>query len=230
MNNVCTPPLPPSSRCFAIRLKNHFTPSFLFLFFFFFFSFSFSFLFTQKILAPTDDAFAVLRINATNVQQTNQTALRELLRYHLVDGVVPSGDIADESPLGTHGVTVSGEGLLLDSEGGEAKILAGDLSSSNGMIHAISSVLMPFPEDQLTGDMFGGSDRAVPEDQEDGNDHIEVAALSAGLAAAVILVAAAVAVHKRRQADAAKPPQVAPDDGGWGAAETAGRATAVHPA
>lgn len=181
------------------------------------------------MLAPTDDAFMVLDIDSDNIHLTNQTALRELLRYHLVDGVIPSDEIEDESPLGTQGVTVSSSGLILGTQGGEADILVGDLSASNGVIHAISSVLLPFPEEQLLGELYVDSEREVPDDQDSGNDHVEVAALSAGLAAALILVAAAVAVHKRRQADAAKPPQVAPDDGGWGAAGAI-RATSVHPA
>ena len=185
--------------------------------------------FFLQILAPTDSAFAVLRLNSTNIKQTNSTALEQLMNYHIVDGVVGSAGIADKSPLGAQGITVSSVGKIEGSQGGEATILAGDLSSSNGVVHAIDSVLMPFSTETLTGDMFPASDRSVP-DSDKGNDHVEVAALSAGLAAALILVAAAIAVHKRRQADAAKPPQVAPDDGGWGGPGAAGRGAAVHPA
>lgn len=182
-----------------------------------------------QILAPTDSAFAVLRLNSTNIKRANGTALVELLQYHIVDGEVKAAGIAEASQLGTQGITVSSVGKMQGSAGGEATILAGDLSSSNGVVHAIDSVLMPFSEETLTGGMFPASDRSVPSGKNE-NDHVQVAALSAGLVAALILVAAAIAVHKRRQADAAKPPQVAPDDGGWGAAAAAGRGASVHPA
>lgn len=184
---------------------------------------------SPQILAPTDSAFEVLRLNSSNICEANRTALEELLNYHIVDGIVGSAGMAEEGPLGTQGITVSSVGTMMGSQGGEATILAGDLSSSNGLVHAIDSVLMPFSAETLTGDMFPASDRKTP-DGNNSNDHVEVAALSAGLVAALILVAAAIAVHKRRQADAAKPPQVAPDDGGWGGAGAAGRGASVHPA
>lgn len=180
------------------------------------------------MLAPTDSAFAVLSLDDENICQTNRTALNELLHYHLIDGNVASSEMTSEGPLGTGGITISSEGLITGEKGGEAIILASDLYSSNGMIQAIDAVLMPFSEDTLTGGMFPDlSNRDTPDKDDTSNEHIEVAALSAGLAAALILVAAAIAVHKRRQADAAKPPQVAPDDGGWG---TTARGAAVHPA
>lgn len=190
-----------------------------------------------QILVPSDSAFEALQLTPLNIAETNQTALRELLRYHIVDGEVSASSMDDLDSLRTlndvpgdgETLAVDGAGTLIgDSEGGEATILVGDLASSNGVVHAIDSVLLPFPSVTLTGDMFpttpedGGSD-----DKSSGN--VEVAALSAGLAAALILVAAAIAVHKRRQADAAKPPQVAPDDEGWGGGNAA-RGAPIHPA
>lgn len=174
---------------------------------------------------PTDNAFAVYDLDETNIMSTNRTSLRTLLQYHIVEGMVGSSDIIDASPLQTaasaKGVTVSGTGVITDSEGGSAEILAADLASSNGIVHAISSVLLPFKIEVL--DIPG---RDVPEGNSQ-KSNVEIAALSAGLAAALILIAAAIAVHKRRQADAAKPPQVAPDDEGWAGA---GRGASVHPA
>lgn len=178
-----------------------------------------------------------MQLTPLNIGETNQTALRELLRYHMVEGEVSTNSLDDIDTLRTlGGVTGDGETLVVldagtliqDSEGGEAEVVIGNLASSNGIVHAIDSVLLPFPAVTLTGDMFPTSpDESASEDRS--NDNVEVAALSAGLAAAVILVAAAIAVHKRRQADAAKPPQVAPDDEGWGGGN-ATRGAPVHPA
>lgn len=186
----------------------------------------------MQLLAPNDDAFAVYGINHTNLDELNQTALKLLVQYHLVEGELGSSTIVENSPLrtgytGEGAVTVKGADgavTVTDAVGTTGDIVAPDLTSSNGVIHGISSVLMPFSEDVLKGNV--DTSRSTPDDGGS-NNNVEIAAISAGVAAALILVAAAIAVHKRRQADAAKPPQVAPDDGGWGGA---GRATAVHPA
>lgn len=185
-------------------------------------------------MAPTDSAFAELRLNASNIDQANQTALAELLRYHVIDGEMETTDMDGADTLRTldysaGSLKVASAGTIEDAEGGTASVLVGNLESSNGMLHGIDGVLMPFAEEQLTGDMFP-SDRSVEDDG--GNGNVEVAALSAGLAAAVILVAAAIAVHKRRQADAIKPPQVAPDEDGWDGwgGGGAGRGAPIHPA
>ncbi|CAM9126218.1 unnamed protein product [Scytosiphon promiscuus] len=189
------------------------------------------------IFAPADTAFAKLQLTPLNIGETNQTALRELVHYHMVEGEVSTSSMGDIDTLRTlNGATGDGETLAVttagtlieDSEGGEAEVVIGDLASSNGVVHAIDSVLLPFPSVTLTGDMFPTSpEGSASEDTSNGN--VEVAALSAGLAAALILVAAAIAVHKRRQADAAKPPQVAPDDEGWGGGSAA-RGAPIHPA
>lgn len=182
---------------------------------------------TTQLLAPTDDAFASLGLNTSTITGANRTALELVLRYHIVEGLVDAENIETASPLTTIAatqMTVSGEGVLGDSQGRSADILATDLVSSNGIMHAISSVMLPFSLSYL----LGSDDSPSNEDGGIGDRPVEIAALTAGLAAAVILIAAAIAVQKRRQADAARPPQVAPDDeGGW---VTAGRPAAVHPA
>lgn len=182
-----------------------------------------------QVLAPTDSAFLELRLEPSNIELANRTALEELLRYHVVEGEVGTNSMDDVGVLrtlsGGESLSVIGAGTLIeDAEGGDASILVGNLPSSNGMVHAIDAVLMPFPETQLTGEMFPSGD-----DTESTNGNVQMAALSAGIAAAVILVLAAVAVHKRRQADAAKPPQVAPDEDGWGGGGNM-RGAPIHPA
>lgn len=193
-------------------------------------------IFLLQILVPADSAFESMQLTPLNIGDTNRTALRELLLYHIVDGEVHTNSMDDALPLRTldgsadgNTLLVAGAGNLIeDAQGGEAEVLVGNLASSNGLVHAIDSVLMPFPDKQLTVNMF-------PSNSRDGgasdasNRNVEVAALSAGLAAALILVAAAIAVHKRRQADAAKPPQIAPDDGGWTGGGTV-RGAQIHPA
>eukprot|EP00903_Cladosiphon_okamuranus_P012606 g11796.t2 len=186
------------------------------------------------IFAPTDSAFAELRLNASNIDRTNRSALSELMQYHVLEGEMEIADLEGRNTFRTLDYAAAGSlmttagGQIVDTQGGQAEVLVGDLSSSNGVLHGIDGVLMPFAEEQLTGDMFPASEaRSTPIGS--GNDNVEVAALSAGVAAAVILIAAAVAVHKRRQADAVKPPQVAPDEDGWSGGDPV-RGAAIHPA
>lgn len=185
------------------------------------------------MLAPTDSAFAELQLNSSNIDRANRTALSELLRYHVLDGEMETTDLDGAGTVRTldnnaDPLSVVSTGVIEDTQGGQASVLVGNLESSNGMLHGIDAVLLPFSEVQLTGGMFPASANRGVED-DGGNDNVEVAALSAGLAAAVILVAAAIAVHKRRQADAVKPPQVAPDEDGW-AGGGAVRGAPIHPA
>lgn len=183
------------------------------------------------MLAPTDSAFEQLMLDSSNIAEANRTALAELLRYHVIDGTVMTSSMDDAGVLtvaggaGTLAIVGEDDVYIQDEEGGDASILVGNLDASNGVLHAIDSVLLPFPEERLTGQMFSDGD-----DSSGSNGNVEVAALSAGLAAAFILIAAAVAVHKRRQADAAKPPQIAPDDEGWGVGGGNMRGAAIHPA
>lgn len=189
------------------------------------------------MLAPTDSAFAELDLNASNLDGINQVALLELLKYHVVDGVVTRELVHEEAqntgtttrastdslanPLAAKGISVSPDGLLSGSVGGKANITGADLYSSNGITQAINSVLLPFDEAYL-------KDTDSTTSQSEGNQHVEVAALSAGIAAAFILLATAIAVHKRRQADRARSPPVSPDDDWWGVGQT--RGAPVHPA
>lgn len=189
-----------------------------------------------QVFAPTDTAFAEMGLNSSNIGQTNGTALGELLLYHVVNGDLRTTAMGDGDRLPTlnanDSVVVVGDGTAVeDAAGGRASVAFGNLASSNGVLHVVDAVLLPFPSRQLTLDMFPdeAGDAGAASRSGGSTNNVEVAALSAGIAAAAILAAAAFAVHKRRQADAAKPPQVAPEDGGWGTAP-GWRGAAVHPA
>lgn len=141
--------------------------------------------------------------------------------------MVEADNISKASPLHTMTtaqITVSSAGDMEDSQGGTANILAADMESSNGIVHAISGVMLPFPEEYLG---VSGDGEDTSDDDDDKGRNVEVAAITAGVCAAVILVLAAFAVQKRRQAEAARPPQVAPDEAGW---VGAGRPAPIHPA
>ncbi|CAC5405207.1 unnamed protein product [Mytilus coruscus] len=113
---------------------------------------------TYTIFAPTDAAFNAVGTEAELLKDT--AALAEILKYHVVKGVIPSTAVKNELQLETlagtkirfntyshnHAVTVEG-----------SKITKFDLSASNGIIHVIEKVMMP-PTGDIVDLVVGTSD------------------------------------------------------------------------
>jgi uncharacterized surface protein with fasciclin (FAS1) repeats len=97
------------------------------------------------ILAPIDDAFIKMPPSkrATLFNPTNRDSLRSLLKHHIVIGNVPSSDLKRRREIRTAG----GEELKIGSVSGlwinEAQVLVTDIKASNGVLHAIDTVLIP---------------------------------------------------------------------------------------
>ena len=95
------------------------------------------------VFAPTDDAFNNLPDGVLDGLDAAQ--LIQILEFHLVEGVVASGDIAEQQDT----ESVQGELLLLQNDGsdvvvnGSANVTIANIEASNGMIHAIDEVLLP---------------------------------------------------------------------------------------
>jgi len=110
------------------------------------------------VFAPTNDAFAALPAGTvdTLLKPENKKKLTEILTYHVVAGRYDSKWLMDEARKhgGKHELaTVSGDKLwvvlkgsmltLQDEKGNTANISTADVYQSNGVIHVISSVVMP---------------------------------------------------------------------------------------
>jgi uncharacterized surface protein with fasciclin (FAS1) repeats len=97
------------------------------------------------VFAPNDDAFAKLpKGTLTNLLKTkNKEKLKQILTYHVVSGAVTS------KMLKTGTVdTVSGGKLTVKIRNkkvsiNQARVLMADVTASNGVIHAIDTVLIP---------------------------------------------------------------------------------------
>lgn len=101
------------------------------------------------VFAPTDAAFAKLPAGTVDslLKPENRDKLRRLLTYHVVAGKVGSGDVVKM----TSAKSVSGDAIQISATGGtvmvnNAKVVTADVAASNGVIHAIDSVIMP-PEE-----------------------------------------------------------------------------------
>lgn len=111
------------------------------------------------VFAPDNAAFAKLPAGTvdTLVQPANKAALTRILTYHVVAGRIMASDVVNAVKAGGGRAvltTVAGEKLtamydshgalvLVDAKGGQSKITATDITQSNGVIHAIDTVVMP---------------------------------------------------------------------------------------
>jgi uncharacterized surface protein with fasciclin (FAS1) repeats len=97
------------------------------------------------VFAPTDEAFAALPEGMLEelLKPENRELLVQILTYHVVPGAVTSdqltsGEVAtvEGSPVN---VTVSEEAVTVN----DANVIEADIPATNGVIHAIDSVILP---------------------------------------------------------------------------------------
>jgi uncharacterized surface protein with fasciclin (FAS1) repeats len=100
----------------------------------------------STVFAPTDDAFADLGLTPENVGDLPQAALTEILLYHVLPGRRDSNEVLASSRLRTvqGGFLKQASAELTDNLGRTANIIVVDVPASNGIIHAIDAVVLPF--------------------------------------------------------------------------------------
>ncbi|MEH6455529.1 MAG: fasciclin domain-containing protein [Cocleimonas sp.] len=95
------------------------------------------------VFAPTDEAFAKIPADALNSLLADKEALRKVLLYHVVAGKVTAGQVVTLKSA----KTVQGSEVMVDASSGvkinDATVVKADVMTSNGVIHAIDTVLMP---------------------------------------------------------------------------------------
>jgi transforming growth factor-beta-induced protein len=98
------------------------------------------------VFAPTDEAFAKLGKDtlAGLLKPENKAKLAAILTYHVVAGEMKAAGLAGKREL----TTVQGAALPIDAAKGAvmvggAKVVRADVAASNGVVHAIDTVLMP---------------------------------------------------------------------------------------
>ena len=94
------------------------------------------------VFAPTDAAFAKVPKADLDALLKDKAKLTAVLTYHVVPGKVMAKDVAAGKVK-----TVQGQELSVATSGGvkvdQSKVVATDVIASNGVIHAIDTVLMP---------------------------------------------------------------------------------------
>jgi uncharacterized surface protein with fasciclin (FAS1) repeats len=94
------------------------------------------------VFAPTDEAFAKIPKADLDALLKDKAALTKVLTYHVVSGSVMSKDVKAGKVKSVQGgeITVTTDGgVKVDA----AKVVAVDVKASNGVIHAIDTVIMP---------------------------------------------------------------------------------------
>ncbi len=112
------------------------------------------------VFAPTNDAFAALPPLLVEYLVANPDALAQVLTYHVVPAAVMSADVATGSVATVEGseltVVVNEMGVMVDN----ATVTIVDVEASNGVIHAIDTVLLP-PAELPAVDPLAASDNVI---------------------------------------------------------------------
>ena len=96
------------------------------------------------VLAPTDAAFAKLPKKLVAMVTGDKALLVKILTYHVISSKVMSTDLKN----GTSAKTVESESVHVGIRGKHVRfnkslVVAADVRASNGVIHAIDTVLLP---------------------------------------------------------------------------------------
>lgn len=96
------------------------------------------------IFAPTDEAFAKLPQDTLNALLQDRERLASILTYHVLPQRVGSAAVAELASA----TTVNGQELSIGAAGGKvtvgsATVTQADIPATNGVIHAIDTVLLP---------------------------------------------------------------------------------------
>ena len=120
------------------------------------------------VFAPTNEAFQALldelELTAEELLvEENRQMVKEILLYHVAPGARDAEEVTDSDQINTllkKFIDVEeeeGAFFVGNEENGFAEIIATDIFASNGIIHAIDSVMLP-PSDRNAGDGDDGDD------------------------------------------------------------------------
>lgn len=96
------------------------------------------------VFAPTDEAFKKLPAGTVEALLKDKEELAKILTYHVLSGKVDSSAASKV----TSAKTVQGGNITIKPSGStlminNATVLTADIMATNGVIHAIDTVLMP---------------------------------------------------------------------------------------
>ncbi|NEN88065.1 MAG: fasciclin domain-containing protein [Okeania sp. SIO3H1] len=98
------------------------------------------------VFAPTDEAFAALPPGEVEdlLRPENKDKLIDILTYHVVFGKVMSWELESGELRTLEGDDIYVEVSNLDVKVDDANVIIPDVPASNGVIHVIDSVILPY--------------------------------------------------------------------------------------
>lgn len=117
------------------------------------------------LFAPTDAAFAKLPAGELDrlLQPANREQLKTLLMNHVVEGQAKADYFTGKTG---EMVALGGGKLALDGAAGVkvngASVVKADIMASNGVIHAVDSVILPAPQQTASAAPAAAAASAVP--------------------------------------------------------------------
>lgn len=118
-----------------------------------------------------DDAYELLLATFRGMELDLGRELSDLLRYHIADGELSAADVlsADriETLQGDFIVPSSTDPLVLEDKAGalpSARVIDLDIPASNGVVHCIDRLLLPYSQEYIDAAIFGeASSEETPE-------------------------------------------------------------------
>jgi uncharacterized surface protein with fasciclin (FAS1) repeats len=95
------------------------------------------------LFAPTNDAFAKIPADTLKSVLADKKALTDILTYHVVPDRRTSADLDAGSFKTLQGGTITTAATGDTYTANDARIVCGDLTTSNAVVHVIDTVLMP---------------------------------------------------------------------------------------
>lgn len=95
------------------------------------------------VFAPTDEAFRKLPAGAVDALLKDSAKLKAVLNYHMIPGRVEAKDIKSGDLMTLQGSPLTAVVESSDVQVNGAHVKRADLAATNGVIHAIDTVIMP---------------------------------------------------------------------------------------
>jgi len=104
------------------------------------------------VFAPTDEAFEALygALGVSNITEVDAQTVLNVLLYHVTEGRRAANSVVPKVKVRRIKTLLEGATFSVDSSakilavGNSAKIISANISASNGVIHVIDTVILPF--------------------------------------------------------------------------------------
>jgi uncharacterized surface protein with fasciclin (FAS1) repeats len=95
------------------------------------------------VFAPNDEAFKKLPAGAYDALLKDSAKLKAVLKYHVISGYFMAKDVKPGEVMTLQGTTLTVAGTSSDVRINDARVTQADIAATNGIVHAIDTVILP---------------------------------------------------------------------------------------